>query len=87
MWSFKAFSDRGFHFCSQLFRSVGLNKVTKTCLNAFPLNLSYMWAWSLLTYLGLFGRFMCNNVCQDVGTQPIETVKLRFFVSFLGWLS
>ena len=38
-----------------------------------------MWDWSLLSHLGIFGGFMCNNVSQEVGTQLIETAKLRFF--------
>ena len=85
MWAFRAFSNPGFYFCFQLLRSVDLNKVTKRCLNALTLKLNYMWAWSLLIYFGLFGRFIiCNDVCQEIGIQSAETVKLRFFCIFLG---
>ena len=73
-------ADRRFYFCFLFFRSVDLNKVTKRCLNVLTLNLSYMWAWSLLICLGLFGQFMYNSVCQEIGTQSTETVKLRFFL-------
>ena len=79
MWTFRAFSDLGFHLCFQFFRCVDSKKAKKSCLNALTLNLSYTRAWSLLIYLGLFGQFMWNNVCQEVGTQSKETVKLRFF--------
>ena len=65
MWAFRAFPYPGFfHLCLQFFRSVDWNKVMNRCLNALTLNLSYMWAWSVLTYLGLFGRFMCSNVSR-----------------------
>ena len=74
--------DPGFHFCFQFFRSVDMNKVTKRCLNAVTLNLSYMWARSLLIYLGLFGRFVCSNVCQEVGTQSVDTVNVKFRIFF-----
>ena len=79
-------ADVGFHFYFQFFRSADLNKVTKICLNALTFSLSYMWVWSWLSYLGLFGHFLCIIVCQEVGTQSKETVnrKFRFFVSFSG---
>ena len=51
--AFRASSDLGLQFCFQFFRSVDLNKVTKKCLNALTLKLSYTWAWSLLIYLFL----------------------------------
>ena len=38
----------------------------------------------MLIYLGPLGRFMSNNVGHEVGTQSIETVKLRFFSIFVG---
>ena len=76
-------ADPRFHFCFLFFRSVDLNKITKRCLNVLTLSLSYMWAWSLLICLGLFGQFMCNSVCQEIGTHSTETVKLRFFCIFL----
>ena len=42
MRAFRAYSDPGFHLGFQLFRSVDLNKITKRCLNALTLNLSYV---------------------------------------------
>ena len=78
------YSYPGFHFCFQFFRSVDLDEITKRCLHALALNLSYMWVWSLLIYLGLFSLSMCSKVCEEVGAQSVETVKLRFFVSFSG---
>ena len=38
----------------------------------------------MLIYLDLFGRFICRNVCQEVGPQSIETVKLWFLYLFWG---
>ena len=73
-----------FHFCLQFFRSVDLNTVTDRCLSGLTLNLNYMSAWSLLIYFGLFGRILRNNMCQEVRTQSIETVKFRFSCVFLG---
>ena len=32
----------------------------------------------------LFGHFMWSIACQQVGTQSLETVKLRIFVSLWG---
>ena len=69
-------ADLWFHFCFHFFRSVDLNKNTKRCLSALTLNLSFIWAWSLRIYLGLLGQFMCSNLCQEVGTQSRETVKI-----------
>ena len=82
MWAFRAFSDPRIHFSFEIFRSFDLNKVRKRCINAHNFNLIYTWAQYLLICLSLFGRFMCNNMCQEIFTQSIETVKLRFFVSF-----
>ena len=31
---------------------------------------------------GYFWPFLCNNVRQDVGTQSLETVKVRLFLFF-----
>ena len=88
MWAFRAFFYPWFHFSFQYFRSFDLKKVTKRCLNTLTLNLRYMWAWSFLICLGSIGRLMWKNVCQEVGTQSIEIIKLKFsFVSFSGWLS
>ena len=75
MRAFGVFFDPGFHFCFQSFRSI--------CLNAFTLNFSCMWAWSLLIYLGLFGQFMPNIVCQKIGTQSIENVKFCIFLEVI----
>ena len=84
MRAFTAFFDSRFLFCFQFCRPVGLNKVTVRWLKASTLNLNYMWAGSLVIFLGIFGGFMCNKVCQKVGTQSIETVRLSFFCIFLG---
>ena len=81
---FRAFSDPGFYFCFWFFRSVDLNKDPKRCLNALSLNLSWMWAGEMATFLGTLGWLMCNNVCQEVGTASIGTVKLTFFYLFRG---
>ena len=78
MWAFRAFPEPEFYFCFQFFRSVDLNKVTKRCVNALTLNLSYVLAWSLMIYWGHFGRIMRNDVCREVGTHTIDTVSLRF---------
>ena len=67
MWDFRVFSNPGFHFCFHIFRSVGLNKFPERCLNAIALRLSCMWAWPMLTCLGLLGQFLC----QEVGSQSV----------------
>ena len=75
IWALELFLIQGFisvfNFSDQL-------KFMKRCLNALTPNLNLMWGWSLLINLGLFGRFKCNSVGQEVKTQSIETVKLRF---------
>ena len=76
--------DPRFHFCFQCFIFVDWNNFTKRYLKALALNLNYMWAWSLLIYFILFDRFICNNVCREVGSQSIEPVKLRYFL-YLCW--
>ena len=77
-------ADAGFHICFQYFRSADLSKVTKKCLNALSLNLSYMWAWSFLFCLGFFSRFFRSIVFQAFRTQSIATINLRFFCIFPG---
>ena len=58
----KSFFRSKVSFCSHFLRSDDFNKITKRSLNTLTLNLSYMWVWSLLIYLSLFGPFICNNV-------------------------
>ena len=40
MLAFRVFSDPGFYFCFQFFRSDDLNRDPKRCLNALTLNFS-----------------------------------------------
>ena len=47
MWAFRVFSDSGFCFCFQFFRSDDLNKDPKGSLNTLTPNLTCMWAWSM----------------------------------------
>ena len=74
----------GFHFWFSFFRSVDLIKVKIRCLNARTLNVSYMWAWSLLIYLVHFGQIMCSRLCHERRNSVKETIKLRFSASFPG---
>ena len=50
LWVFRDFSDPGFYFRFQFFRSVAFNKDPKRCLNALSLNLNCMWAWSIAIF-------------------------------------
>ena len=53
MRAFVTSSSLGFYFCFQFFKSVDLNKYPKRCLKAINLNLSWLWAWSKMNFLGL----------------------------------
>ena len=61
---FFAFSDPGFCFCFQFFRSVALNKNPKRCLNALSLNLSCLWALSMAMFW-VFSADLCAIMCVE----------------------